>query len=315
MRDRDARRLYRVQLALAGVALALILGAGAVALTGVQLRIPSAAAVAAACDRWLEAGGPAALLTLAAAALAAASLALGLRSATRQVRASRAYLAALPLSAEDVEIDGERCRVLDSASPAAFCAGYLRPRIYVSRGALEQLDADELRAVVAHERHHVRRHDPMRLLVARTLAAALPFIPLLRRISERYEAIGELAADEAAVRELERRGPLAAALLKFGGGKPAPTAVVAIAPERVDHLSGDPEAGRWRLPRSMTGRSVLALAALGALLVLSSQVGPTTQLPVLLAAGCMTAMVGGPIALALGAFVLSRRALLARRGY
>jgi hypothetical protein len=315
MRDRNARRLYRVQLALAGVALALVLGAGAVALTGLQLRMPSAAAIAAACDRWLEAGGPAALVTLGAAALATVSLALALRSAARQVKASRAYLAALPLGAEEVEIDGERCRVVDSASPAAFCAGYLRPRIYLSRGALEELDADELRAVVAHERHHVRRRDPVRLLVARTLAAALPFVPLLRRISERYEAIGELAADEAAVRDLKRRGPLASALLKFGEGKPTPTPVVAIAPERVDHLSGDPEAGQWRLPRSIAGRSFLALAALGALLVLSSQVEPTPQVPVLLAAGCMMAMIGGPIALAVGAFVLSRRALLARRGY
>jgi Zn-dependent protease with chaperone function len=274
--------------------------------------MPSAGAIAAACDRWLEGGGPAALLTLVAAALASVSLVLGIRSAARQVRASRHYLAALPLSGEEVEVDGERCRVIASGVAAAFCAGYLRPRIYVSRGALELLDVDELRAVVAHERHHARRRDPLRLLVARALAAALPFIPLLRRISERYEAIGELAADEAAVRDLERRGPLASALLKFGEGEQAEAPVVAIAPERVDHLTGDPDAGRWRLTRSLAGRSALALASLAVLLVFSWQAEPAPQLPVLLAAGCMAAMVGGPLLLAGTALIIARRALRAR---
>jgi hypothetical protein len=314
MRDRSATRLYRVHLALAGAGLALVLGAGVLALTGLELRVPSAAAIAAACDHGLEAGGPAALLTLGATGLAGASLALGLRSASRQARASRRYLAALPHGAEAVEIGGERCRVVDSDAPTAFCAGYLRPHIYLSRGALAQLDPDELRAVVAHERHHARRHDPLRLLVARALAAALPFIPLLRRISERYEALGELAADEAAVRDLEGRGPLASALLKFGEAEPQSAPVVAIAPERVDHLIGDREAGTWRLPRWLAGRSALALAGLAVLVVLSLQVEPSPQLPILLAAGCMAAMAGGPIALAAGALVLSRRALLARRG-
>jgi hypothetical protein len=313
MRDRNASRLYRVHLALACAGLALVLGAGVLALGGLRLHMPSAAAIAAACDGWLEAGGPAALLTLGAAALASVSVVLGVRSVLKQALASRRYLAALPLGAEGVEIDGQRCRVVDSASPTAFCGGYLTPSIYLSRGALELLDANELRAVVAHERHHARRRDPLRLLVARALAAALFFIPLLRRMAERYEAIGELAADEAAVRDLERRGPLASALLKFGEGELDSAPVVAIAPERIDHLMGDPEAGDWRLPRSLAGRSALALAALGALLVLSWQVDPTPQLPILLAAGCMTAMVGGPIALAAGALVLSRRALSARR--
>lgn len=314
MRARHASRLYRVHLALAAVGLAMLLGAGALALAGLQLRPPSATAIAAACDRWLAAGGPAALLALGVAALAAASLALGLRSAARQVRASRRYLAALPHPEEEEWVHGEPCRVVESAAPTAFCAGYLRPRIYLSRGALERLGADELRAVVAHERHHARRRDPLRLLVARALAAALFFIPLLRRISERYEAIGELAADEAAVRDLHRRGPLASALLKIGESGPTSAPVVAIAPERVDHLMGDPDAGRWQLPRSLAGRSAVALAALGILVALSWQIEPAPQFPILLAAGCMAGMIGGPMALGVGALVLSRRALLARRG-
>lgn len=312
MRSRDASRLYRVHLALAGAALALLFGAGIVALAGLRLAFPSAASIAAACDRWVEAGGPAALLTLITAGLGALSMVLCIRSAARQVRASRRYLAALPTGAE-VEVNAARCRVIDSPAPTAFCAGYLRPRIYISRGALELLDADELGAVVAHECHHARRRDPLRLLAARSLASAVFFIPLLRRISQRYEAIGELAADEAAIRDLDRPAPLASALLKLGEGERVARPVVAIAPERVDHLIGDAKAGTWRLPRSLAGWSALALAGLSLLLVLSWQAEPTPQLPALLAAACMTVMIGGPIALAAGAVWLSRRALRERR--
>jgi hypothetical protein len=49
------------------------------------------------------------------------------------------------------------------------------------------------------------------------------------------------------------------------------------------------------------------------LLVWHGIVNPTLQLPLLLAAACMLAMIGGPIVLASGALVLSRRALRARR--
>lgn len=313
MRGRRANRLYHLHLALAGTGLALLLGAGGVALVGLDLRLPSAAAVAAACDRWLAAGGPAALLTLTVAALASASLVRGLRSAVRQVRASRRYLAALPIAREEVAVDGQPCSVIDSAAPQAFCAGYLRPRIYLSRGSLKRLAAGELEAVLAHERHHARRRDPLRLLLARALADALFFIPLLRRIGERYEALGELAADEAAVRRLERPGPLASALIKFGDAGPERAPVLAIAPERVDHLMGDPEAARWQLPRLLTAGGALALLGLGLLFLLSWQLDPAPQLPVLLAAGCMSGMIGGPIALAAAAVVLSHRALRARR--
>jgi len=78
---------------------------------------------------------------------------------------------------------------------------------------------------------------------------------------------------------------------------------------------GDPEAARWKLPRSPLGRSVLALAALGAVVLLTWHgiLDPNLQVPLLLAAACMGLMVCGPIALALGVLLLSRRVPLLRR--
>jgi hypothetical protein len=314
-RERSAGRLYRLHLGLGALAAALVAGVTVSIVAAVDFGLPSPGSIAAACDRWLSAGGPAAVLVLGAFAVALASLGLGARSALRQMAASRRFLSSLPTSGRTITLEGGSCRLIEARAPEAFCAGYLRPQVYLSRGALEQLSPAELRAVVAHELHHVRRRDPLRLLLARSLADGLFFIPLLRRTSERYADLGELAADEAAVRRLGTRAPLASALLQLSGPPAEPAPVVGIAPERVDHLMGDPEAGRWRIPRAPAGRSALALMGLAGLLAATAHGLFVTDLdmPILLSAGCMIAMVGGPMALAATAVLISRRALRARR--
>jgi bla regulator protein blaR1 len=314
-RRRSANHLYRLHLAVAGIGLALVVGAGAAVVAGAHTTAPSPGAIAEACDRWLSAGGPAGLAGFIVAVLAVVTILVGLRSAARQVLATRRYLGTLSLATSQATVGGVSCTVIDSLEPQAFCAGYLRPRIYLSKGTLEELGDHELEAIVAHEVHHLRRRDPLRLLLARALADALFFIPLLRRISDRYTDLGELAADEAAIRRLKGHRPLAGALLKFSGPGAEAAPVVGVAPERVDHLLGDPEAGRWRLTHSAVGRSTIVLFGLAALL-LSAWHGLFTtslELPLLLAAGCMVLMVAGPIALGVWAVTFSRRTLRARR--
>lgn len=312
---RGAGRLYLLHVVVGTLGVALLAGAAAVVVGEQSFALPSARAISSACDNWVQAGGPAALLGLSIAVLSLLAIGLGLKSVYRQSRASRRYMKTLTVSSDSVEIAGSRCRLIDVDEPLAFCAGYLRPSVYLSRGARERLDSAELQAVVAHEAHHRARRDPLRLLAGRILADSLFFIPILRRISERYLALGELAADEAAVRAVRGRAPLASALLKFSESGLQPAAIVSIAPERVDHLMGDPDANRWKLPRSSLGRSLLALVALGAVVLLTwhGVLNPNLQVPLLLAATCMGLMVCGPIALALGALMLSRRVPLLRR--
>ncbi|MGH2783201.1 MAG: hypothetical protein ACRDLA_17685, partial [Thermoleophilaceae bacterium] len=166
---RSAARIYRLQLALA------LVGAGAVALgllvvlRALDLSLPSAEAMFAACRSLLiPDAGPAALLLLPLAGISTLALILGGRSLVRQVRGKRRFLASLRiLHASDVA--GTRVTVFDSRRPQAFCAGFLRPRIYLSTAAAA-LPGGHLEAIVAHERHHRRRRDPLRLLVARTLS-------------------------------------------------------------------------------------------------------------------------------------------------
>lgn len=83
--------------------------------------------------------------------------------------------------------------------PGAFCAGLLRPRIWISTGAVRALRHDELAAVLVHEAHHLRRRDPLRLLVARVIAAAFFALPLVRALAERLFVALELDADRSAL--------------------------------------------------------------------------------------------------------------------
>jgi Zn-dependent protease with chaperone function len=115
----------------------------------------------------------------------------------------------------------------------AFCAGLLRPRIYVSEQTLASLGAEELRAIVAHEAHHADRRDPLRLVLAAALTAVLGVVPGFAAMRRRHALLAELAADAAAERTVGGRAPLAAALLAFDEGVRG-----SIAPERVDRLLG-----------------------------------------------------------------------------
>jgi beta-lactamase regulating signal transducer with metallopeptidase domain len=198
-----------------------------------------------------------------------------------------------------------RAFVIEDDAPQAFCIGMLRPRIYVSRPALELLGDDELAAVLAHEAHHARRRDPLRLLTARALADALFFLPAVRRLPERYAAIAELAADEMATRARGGRAALASALLAFDEHPSA--AAVGIAPERVEQLLG--QRPSWELPTLLL---LAAAATIGGLTAVTIRLADATEhatvgLPALAAHACMLAMAAGPIVVGAMALLGGRR--------
>jgi hypothetical protein len=309
---RKARTLYALHLSVAALAVGLIGGTASMVLMASDLSLPSPAAISEACTNWVGSGGPGAVLGLVAIGLTAVVLFLAVRSAVGHVRAGHAFVSGLPKRGT-LTVDELPCRLVEVAEPLAFCAGYLRPRIYLSSELIERLSEEELRAVVAHERHHVRHRDPLRRLLARVLADGLFFVPVLARTSERYTAIGELAADQAAAAALEDRRPLAGALLKLSEHERAPVPIAGIDPERVDHLAGDPSAGGWRLRKARAGWSALALLALASLLFVVILTQPGLDWPVILAASCMAGMIGAPLALGGMALIVSQRALRARR--
>jgi Zn-dependent protease with chaperone function len=157
----------------------------------------------------------------------AVGLGLGGRALMRQAVASRVFsrrVRALASTAPEALAQATRQtglagRVIfiDAADSFSFVYGVMTPRVAVSRGLLERATGDELRAVLEHERYHVRNIDPLKVAIVRVLSEALFFLPALKSLCARYVAARELAADRRAVALYGRR-PLAGVLLKVVHG-------------------------------------------------------------------------------------------------
>jgi len=290
----SARRLYRLSLALAGLGTLSVLAIVGTALSHLSLTPPPVAEVLAACGRLL----PSELSLAGAVLLGLGGLALivlvrGVRSALIQARAQVRVHSGLRAAVEH-ERHGEFVRLFPSSRPQAFCAGLLRPRVFLSATARDRLSEEELRAVLAHEGHHVLRHDPLRLFAARILADALFFVPALHRLEQRYAELAELAADEAAVRAAGSAA-LASALLKLGASD-HPHATVALAPERVDHLCGAPT--RWRLETRTLVLSLVGVVGLAGAALFAGVMAGGVRVEVLsvVVQSCMALMLAVPVA-------------------
>jgi Zn-dependent protease with chaperone function len=228
-------------------------------------------------DHPVEAIGLARLGCLAAGILLLAILCWILVAATASVlRARQRQRELLILLAHaDPKVPG--ALVVDHPAAAAYCLPGLRPEIVISAGALDLLDADELAAVLAHERAHLReRHD----------LVLLPFLALLRAFSwagittRAYRAVGlllEMHADDRVLRQLPAR-ELATALLRVGaaggGGVPAGALAVTGRPAecevaaRVIRLLRPPPGLNGVATTLVLGVSVTLVALPAALLVL-----------------------------------------------
>ncbi len=68
--------------------------------------------------------------------------------------------------------------ILDSDRPAAFCLPGRRRSVVVTTAALAALSGDELAAVLAHERAHLRGRHHLAAGAARTLDRAFHGVPL-----------------------------------------------------------------------------------------------------------------------------------------
>lgn len=193
----------------------------------------------------------------------------GARASIAVRRVLRADRVVQRLHTVPLDVNGTVVLVVPGSRPTAFCGGLKAPRIYLSHGALQLLSADELRAVVAHEEHHVRRREPLRLAARNVLQHLLFFVPVLQPLDARLRVVEELRADQVAVRcSAGDRRPVASAMLRFDAAAPG-TCVLA---ERVDALTGMPQ--RWRVPTRCGVRSAVQLAGIGlfgAILVVTAQ--------------------------------------------
>lgn len=109
--------------------------------------------------------------------------------------------------------------VLEHAVAVAYCVPGVRPRVVLTRATLDLLADDELAAVLAHERAHVRgRHD----LVVQPFVAWQSTFPFLRPACSATRAVAllvEMLADDVASRRVSADA-VAAALARLGTAHP-----------------------------------------------------------------------------------------------
>src|ERR671937_637419 len=228
------------------------------------------AVLLAATRPWVRCGGAppgcragAALWSLACAILVIAALGLLVLVSWRAVQSVRrqrqhTWMALEPLlSCRSVPASADladllralhletRTQVVDLDTPVAVCYGLLRPRLVLSTGITRGLSRAELEAVVRHERAHLRRRDPLRLVLVRALADAVPAAPVLCQAAAAVATAQELAADRDALAAVGADA-LGGALLKVGDalgplrGHGAAIGAFSTIDARIDQLLGVP---------------------------------------------------------------------------
>jgi len=244
-----------------GVAWGLFLIAG-----GFLVQVPWLAERAGWCRRVLDAhdtvpplAGVGALVVLAAMAAAV----------TRFERRWRATLRRCG--------DGEGLEVLDVDTPLAYAVPGEPGRVVVSTGMLGALDAQERRALLAHEWSHLERRHHRYLRIAGWAGAA---VPVLRPLEAHLRFATERWADEDAVIAVGDRRVVARAIARAAlAGPPVPMpGVLAMAgigvAARVEALVSGPPASR-----------LTAVAPLAGATTIASLTGSTVQLHHLFAFG------------------------------
>jgi hypothetical protein len=246
----------------------------------------------------------AAALLLGLASLGGAVLLVTLRAAWRQVRATRRMTRNLPVVGKLAEHPSVLLVGVDA--PVAFCAGWMRPRVYVSTGVLDRLSESELRAVLAHERQHGALRDPLRLAIGRVLCQALFFLPVLNALQSDYADAAELTADAAALVALDGAGAaLASAMLTLGAT--GTEGEVAISARRVDALLGHPV--DWQRRRLLLSTALITLGLLVAL-VWRASAGATIKaslnLPIASSQPCILVLALVPVLAAIATALMWR---------
>ena len=173
---------------------------------------------------------------------------------------------------------GPDARVLDHPAPVAFCIPGARPLLVLSSGIVAELDDDQLAAVVAHERAHLREHHHLLLLPFVAWEAALPVLPAAARAHAAVRELVEMRADDVALRSLRGPAPrrtLAQAIVAAAGSAgpgSVPEGALAVGGgslrDRVVRLLEPPQplpaTGRWT---ALAAAALLLLAPTALLLV------------------------------------------------
>jgi len=107
---------------------------------------------------------------------------------------------------------------LQDSGANIFVAGVLKPRLLISRRAIELLDGDELQAAIRHELAHANSADNLKQMLVRFCS-----FPFLSSLDRSWHRAVEIAADDHSVTDALTAADLASALIKVGSESAALT--------------------------------------------------------------------------------------------
>ncbi|MFF4576368.1 M56 family metallopeptidase [Streptomyces sp. NPDC001410] len=108
--------------------------------------------------------------------------------------------------------------IVDYDTPAVYCLSGRGSHIVVTRGALDTLTEEQLRAVLEHERAHISgRHHLLKILVD-AFSRAFRGLPLARHVKEQTNLLLEMIADDHAL-QFHSREVLATAMCEVAAGR------------------------------------------------------------------------------------------------
>ncbi|MEV4014269.1 M56 family metallopeptidase [Nonomuraea angiospora] len=165
----------------------------------------------------LTVAGAGALLVTGALAARLLSCGAVVLARTGMERRDHAALLSL-LGRHDRDLDAV---VLDYEERLAYCLPGRHAQTVITTGALHSLAPEQVAAVLAHERAHLRGRHHLVLTAAQTLAKAFPAVPIFEAGKVEIARLIELLADDVAARRHPRM-QIAAALVGLATGQ-APT--------------------------------------------------------------------------------------------
>ncbi|MBN9631103.1 MAG: M56 family metallopeptidase, partial [Actinobacteria bacterium] len=137
---------------------------------------------------------------LSAAVLLTAHLVLNLAlTSVRSRRQRHRHMELLRLLSSPLP-DEPATRIIDHPAPAAYCLPGARSVTVLSEGMIELLSPEELEAVIAHERAHLRQKHHLLLDAFRSWKRALPWFPIATRAQDAVALLVEMLADDTARR-------------------------------------------------------------------------------------------------------------------
>jgi Zn-dependent protease with chaperone function len=147
-------------------------------------------------------------------------------------------------------------RVLDHPLPVAYCLPGLRSRLVLSAGVLDTLDPHQVRAVLAHERAHLRERHDLVVLPFVAWGATAPFVRGMVCAQLAVAALIEMRADDVATART-CVAELTGALKTMGGAAPAAalSSFTAALDHRLHRITAPPA------PLSLTVRVLVRLLA------------------------------------------------------